>query len=310
MSITDADRAGALRIAKARTLRQYRGTGIYPVTVGGIVIGQVEKRVNEWYAVEESGFEVPGGYINRYNAVIGLAESEFAAQAYRESARTGAQGTAEERRVREEDAARLAQLDAEELPPAQEWAVEELLTIAPNELRKDDVIVKIDGYTVEEPVTVLADAGPVYGDAGPWGAHLSTSTRATAHYLYVDQVTQVEVRRPVVEQPARSIDNNFVLRDDPAVWGPEQQAMVMKVGDDGTNCVLCGRKTGGSANTQFVLVSHVGTLLPPAEMPQAGALLDDGQAYSEYEHTMGCFAIGSECAKKVPAKYRMADPSC
>lgn len=127
MSITDADRAGALRIAKARTERQHRGTGIYRVTVGGYVVGTVRRSSTStgvWIACPEES-DTPltdpdrsfsGGngscYSTRKEAVARLARTDFSALSYRESAREGAQGTAEERRVREEDTARLEQLDA------------------------------------------------------------------------------------------------------------------------------------------------------------------------------------------------------
>lgn len=101
----------------------------------------------------------------------------------------------------------------------------------------------------------------------------------------------------------RSAGNDFVLAGDPPVWSDDQRAVVARRGDDGTNCVLCGKKTGGGPKTASVLVSYRATMLPVSEMPEDGALLPDGTAYDEGVHTLGCFFIGSECLKTVPAKY-------
>lgn len=97
---------------------------------------------------------------------------------------------------------------------------------------------------------------------------------------------------------ARRLVDDLVLPGDPQVWGPAYHARIAQVGDDGTNCVVCGRRTGGKKRTRWVLVSHRGTLLPPAELPAPG----EG-GYDEGTHTMGCGPIGSECAKTVDARY-------
>lgn len=115
MNVTDADRAGAIRTARARTERQYRGTGTYRVTVGGYVVGEVQKvtvmtarsSYTEWAATTDTGEKITNDGINfnsRAQAVAALAAADGAAEAYRNAARDGAQGFAESRRVHLEDA--------------------------------------------------------------------------------------------------------------------------------------------------------------------------------------------------------------
>lgn len=102
--------------------------------------------------------------------------------------------------------------------------------------------------------------------------------------------------------PERTRENDFVLPGDPEVWTEAYRAWIERHGDHGDNCVMCGRRTGGKANTAFVLVSHHSTALPVDEMPAEGAIVD-GEPYDESGDTMGCFPIGSECAKRLDPKY-------
>lgn len=95
------------------------------------------------------------------------------------------------------------------------------------------------------------------------------------------------------ELPKRTVENWYALPGDPAVWGPKYHQGLKSYGDNGTNCVLCGKRTGGKKNTSYVLVSHQSTALPVAELPEGWDFMD----------TMGEFPIGSECAKELPAKF-------
>jgi hypothetical protein len=180
MFITDADRAGALSTAKARTERQYRGTGIYRVTVGGYVVGQVErfalatsKTAVWWSATDDNGVRIGGVHNTRADAVEALAKTDGAAEAYRNAARDGAQGFAESRRVHLEDAARRDELEAIE----DDIAGPVLETVEPGKYRTADgrfTVTRAAGpdlYRIDDArdssrtryACSIADARPIIG---------------------------------------------------------------------------------------------------------------------------------------------------
>lgn len=97
---------------------------------------------------------------------------------------------------------------------------------------------------------------------------------------------------------ARTEDNSFALDIDPQIWGEAYREGIARYGDDGTNCVLCGKRTGGKKNTTWVLASHNGRALPPAE-------LEGLPGFDEGRDTLGCSPIGSECKKKISAAYHV-----
>jgi hypothetical protein len=109
-----SDRDEAVRVARARAQRQHRGTGHYPVTVGGYVVGHVERvesRVTgnvSWKAFTDDGTPVvnPGIGDNsslffgiRRSAVRAVAATDGAVEAYRQAAREGTFGYREQARV-------------------------------------------------------------------------------------------------------------------------------------------------------------------------------------------------------------------
>lgn len=119
-AITDADRTLAASVARVRTERQYRGTGIYRVTVGGIVVGQVErfalatsKTAVWWAANDDNGVRVASGLPTRADAAEVLARSDDAVKAYRDAAVAGAFGTRECARVTAEREKAIAEADAQ-----------------------------------------------------------------------------------------------------------------------------------------------------------------------------------------------------
>lgn len=87
--------------ARPRSPGQYRGTGRYPVTVGGYVVGYVEKREDAiqtfWVAFDENERQVGDTYGQRSQAVARVAKTEEAFSAYRTAASEGAFGFAEQR---------------------------------------------------------------------------------------------------------------------------------------------------------------------------------------------------------------------
>jgi hypothetical protein len=92
----------------------------------------------------------------------------------------------------------------------------------------------------------------------------------------------------------RTVEKWYELPGDPQVWGPAYELGIEQYGDNGTNCIMCGKRTGGRKQVALVLVSMNGLALPIQELP-AGI--------DESSETLGCFPIGSECKKKLPAKY-------
>lgn len=121
MNITDADRKLAAQVARPRTERQYRGTGTYRVTVGGIVVGSVIKidgPQNEiyWIARDVDDERVGGANRTRKDAVARLGSTDFAVKAYRDAALEGTFGYAEKARVQAELDAFIAAQDV--TPPA------------------------------------------------------------------------------------------------------------------------------------------------------------------------------------------------
>jgi hypothetical protein len=88
-------------VARPRSLGQYRGTGRYPVTVGGYVVGYVEKRADAlmtfWVALDENERQVGDTYGQRSQAVARVAKTDGARWAYRAAALEGVFGFAEQR---------------------------------------------------------------------------------------------------------------------------------------------------------------------------------------------------------------------
>jgi hypothetical protein len=213
MSITTADREGAIRVARARTERQYRGTGTYRVTVGGIVVGEVErfalatsKTAVWWKATDVDGVVVGRGFSRRTDAVEVLAETEFAAKAYREAAREGTFGVPEGRRVRDEDAAALAKIDAQD--------ADQPLTELGAHLRQAGfaaAVQKFDGVYV---VTAYAPEGTsldilrrVAGERGL----VPRETAAPAVYALVPETKQEDVTEVELEISTEDVEPGDVI---------------------------------------------------------------------------------------------------
>lgn len=363
MNITDADRTLAAQVARPRTERQYRGTGTYRVTVGGIVIGTVDKiEQNDtyWIAKDDDGNLVGGVHRTRTEAVARLGLSDFAVKAYRDAALEGTFGYAEKARVQAALDAFLAaqdeQAEAVEMKPVgqrESAAIEaELgrkasimmisasqdgspvgervrviaqdsayrgkvgtvvrvneegyatvrledgseigphlsrlgLVIATVDARPGDKIVALGEEQLDDGPTVQSPIEHVGGEDGPLGVRLVTP-RTTVVYIYAEMHPEITVERPASK---RTADNYYELPGDPEVWGPQYYENLRRFGDDGTNCCLCGRPTGGKSNTAMVLVSIGGKALPHAD-----PVIDE-------DLTMMCFPVGSECRKTLPAEY-------
>lgn len=114
-----ADRPRAAAVAKPRVQRQYRGTGTYPVTVGGIVIGEVRKIEQDdtfWIALDANDNQIGGANRTRTHAVASLSVTDSAVEAYRHAAMEGTFGTAEQARLDAETKALIAALEADAAP--------------------------------------------------------------------------------------------------------------------------------------------------------------------------------------------------
>lgn len=159
--ITPTDRVHAAKAARARSSRD---KGVYPVTVGGLVVGEVRKvtrktargSVVEWAAFLADGTAVSSlsgldgpvqNFSLRADAVEALGRTDAGAQAYRDAALDGAFGTAESRRVHTEGEAFLAQQEADERA-ARDQAVDEALTEASFRPVVEDGVLAI--YAIEE----------------------------------------------------------------------------------------------------------------------------------------------------------------
>lgn len=229
--ISNTDRSGAVDNVKVRTPKALHGKDLSEVIVGGNIIGYTQKHpfAKSWarYRIldqdhkqinDETGRTVK--FATRTEAAEALARFDLGAQSYRESARKGGYGTAEERRVREEDA-ELERDGAYEdafgdgfdqstldefafggfTPPARsELAqVEQTLVIPTAEARAGDRVVNIEGEDLgQDGPVVLAAARPIYGDSGPWGVRI-TGPRTHAIFLDVEAIETITVSRIVTE---------------------------------------------------------------------------------------------------------------
>lgn len=95
---------------------------------------------------------------------------------------------------------------------------------------------------------------------------------------------------------ARTKANNYALPGDPDLFGDAYTAGIKQYGDNGSNCCLCGKRTGNAAKTALVLSSIMATAIPLAEVAEL-----DG--FDEGADTLGCFPIGRECRKRLPAAF-------
>lgn len=92
-------------VARPRSPGQYRGTGRYPVTVGGYVVGYVEKRIGLiggtlttfWVAIDEDEHLIDDTFDTRSQAVNRLARTDGARWSYRAAALEGVFGSAVQR---------------------------------------------------------------------------------------------------------------------------------------------------------------------------------------------------------------------
>lgn len=111
-------------VARPRTLRVHRGKGFYPVTVGGYIVGAVQKTNDKvganarWAALDEHGNTITRNYESRQHAVARLARTEEAAAAYRAAALEGAFGIDEQRAAEAHNETVVAQLEAEQAQAA------------------------------------------------------------------------------------------------------------------------------------------------------------------------------------------------
>lgn len=112
----ETNRKQAAAVARPRVQGQYRGTGYYPVTVGGYVVGAVQKVEQDdtfWTALDGDGRAVGGARATRADAVAAVGATDAAVEAYRAAAREGTFGVAEQRQMERDDAALQLALDAD-----------------------------------------------------------------------------------------------------------------------------------------------------------------------------------------------------
>jgi hypothetical protein len=84
------------------------------------------------------------------------------------------------------------------------------------------------------------------------------------------------------------------------IWSHPKGARGGKEFQEGEQCEYCGKKTGEGKNTRYVHILTSGLILPNGldgdKINELSCITD------KQDQSQGCFALGSECAKKLLGK--------